>query len=260
MSDTGTTEPKPIGIFNNTSDVITIYTIALVPGYNYTTAIFPSANSGQRCNIYLPLTKMMMQYPYVNISQTPFDLNGSISRSNYAWFGAYQCQKPGETSYSKYGSGIIVYGINGKIYPSKLFLFNNSDQILIIFDKDYKLTNYSTNPFQSINDTGIKIFTGSNNNLSLAQCSIDGPAKITEACGCSNYPDSSTPYTGWCPTPNDPYLNILFNNNSPVIYLPQALEGPGGSTSAPSTAYQSSSSTSASPQTITADDGTIITI
>lgn len=168
--------PTAIGIFNNTTDNITITNISLFEGSSYfditNSQAVTISNSACQKN-----SDCVAGYCQINVGNVPG--NNQCTRTlmpNDYWKGAYTT-----SSNDLYISGFIQYQINGTNYTSKVFTVNNQNAISISFNNDF-----------------IKIIEWKDfiaPTTSLAKCSNDNPLIDSGACGCSNYPDSST-YTG----------------------------------------------------------------
>jgi hypothetical protein len=186
--------PIAIGIFNNTSDTVTINNINLFPGTTFSNA---NLSATQQCSIYtMPLK--FTDYTISTSSTLPIVINSGTS-----WRGGYACNVNNE-----YVSGIIDYTITSygggytTEYVTNLFAVNNQNEISISFNYD-----------------GIKIFgqdpsqvpscTAANNCGQPAKCSNNNPATDNGSCGCLNYPDSGT-YTGSS-------CNLNWSENNPEL-------------------------------------------
>jgi hypothetical protein len=172
---TNTGNAIPMGIFNGTNDTIYITYIGLFSG-----SMFYDLSNSQACTIsdIIPCSSNHD----CNINNTSgsggYCSNGQCTHSlppnaynNSLWQGTYI-----SNSNYKYISGFIMYTINGNNYQTKVFSFNNQDQINISFTT-----------------SGVSIFGGNSTSANdyPANCSSDDPTQTTGGCGCLKYPDAS---------------------------------------------------------------------
>ncbi|MDR3646715.1 MAG: hypothetical protein P4L22_04190 [Candidatus Babeliales bacterium] len=244
----------PFAIYNNTFDSIKIFTVAIAPGYYYSTKNFPSVASGLRCPIFLP-TNSNADYSVVN-SAVPFTLSGQRTyKGAWAWKASYMCPSvsdPNSPSYSAVSSVVVVYSVNGQsAKTTKVFLINsNIDSFVIAFGNSMYDSYNNRLPLENsitietakqaggtiAGQAGAQITTLpyiDQNTTNLAPCSADGISPLNTACGCTNYPDSSLPYAGGTCSRLD------WRNNSPLVVSAAAMGGDSDASAGP--IYQDSS-------------------